>query len=448
MSRSHPLAAKLNRHVPPRARVRLERERAFGPALELRTWRLGNGLRVHVVPDTSAPVVAYQTWFQVGSRHERSGKTGLAHFFEHLMFKGTERHPQGELDRLLEGVGAETNAETWTDWTRYYETLPAAQLPLAIALEADRMQGLILDEDQLESEREVVISERRDRVEDDVEGKASEVLFERAFRVHGYGWPTIGWMRDIEGYTLADCREFYRTFYAPNNATLVAVGELEEATLLGLLQEGYGSLPSSRRSRKPQAPSESEQTRARRKQVSLPTVTEKLSIGLRAPRLSDPRWVALSVLNDVLFGGRSSRLVKELVLEDEIATSCWGFVTPFADPGLYEIWVSLREDRTAEEAERRVWAAFERVRREGVGEDELAKSRHQLELAAIGAMETAGGKAEQIGFDDTVVGDPVASFARLERYRTITEDEVRAAADAILQKKRSTTVLVRRGGQR
>ena len=446
MSRPRELAAKLNRHVPRKARVRLESERSFGRALQLRTWRLGNGLRVHVVPDPSAPVVAYQTWFRVGSRHERAGKTGLAHFFEHLMFKGTETYPQGQLDRLLEGVGAETNAETWTDWTRYYETLPAAELPLAIALEADRMQGLLLNAEQLESEREVVISERRDRVEDDVEGKASEVLFERAFQRHGYGWPTIGWMRDIEGYTLADCRDFYRTFYAPNNATLVVVGDLDEASLLGLIQEGYGAIPSSRKSRSPEAGDEPPQGRARRKQVRLPTVAEKLSIGLRSPRLGDPRWVALSTLNDLLFGGRSSRLVKELVLDDELATTCWGFVTPFADPGLYEIWVSLREGRCAEEAEARVWAAFDRIRSEGIPEEELAKSRHQLELAMVGAMETAGGKAEQIGFDDTVVGDPVASFQRLERYRTITEDEVRSVAAEVLRKKSSTTVLVRRGG--
>lgn len=445
MSGARALAAKLNRHVPRKARVRLERERTFGPALPLRTWRLGNGLRVHVVPDGSAPVVAYQTWFRVGSRHERQGKTGLAHFFEHLMFKGTERYPQGQLDRLLEGVGAETNAETWTDWTRYYETLPATQLPLAITLEADRMQGLRLDAEQLESEREVVISERRDRVEDDVEGKTSELLFASAFREHGYGWPTIGWMRDIEGYSLADCRAFYRTFYAPNNATLVVVGDLDEAALLALVQEAYGAIPSSRGDRAPQAPAEPPQARARRRQVQLPTVTEKLSIGLRAPALGDPRWVALSVLNDLLFGGRSSRLVKELVLDDELATTCWGFVTPFADPGLYEVWVSLREGRRAEEAEARVWAAFERVRREGVPEAELAKSRHQLELSMIGAMETTGGKAEQLGFDDTVVGDPVASFDRLERYRTITEDAIRAVAHQVLQKKRSSTVLVRRG---
>ncbi len=445
MSGARALAAQLNRHVPRGARVRLESERAFGSALELRTWRLGNGLRVHVLPDDSAPVVAYQSWFHVGSRHERPGKTGLAHFFEHLMFKGTERHPQGQLDRLLEGVGAENNAETWTDWTRYYETMPAAQLPLAIELEADRMQGLALDEQQLESERVVVISERRDRVEDDVEGKASELLLERAFRKHGYGWPTIGRMADIEGYTLADCHAFYRTFYAPNNATLVIVGHLDEPTLLGLLQEHYGSIRKGRESTDPVAPAEPAQARARRRQVTLPTVTEKLSVGLKSPRLGDPRWVALAVINDVLFGGRSGRLVRELVLDDELATTCWGYVTPWAEPGLYEIWVSLREGLTAEAAEARVWAAFERLRTEGIGEEELAKSRHRLELATVAAMETAGGKAEQIGMDDLVVGDPVASFERLERYRTITADEVRSVAKELLRKKHSTTVLVRRG---
>lgn len=445
MSDGRALAAKLNRRVPRSARIRFEGERPFGAALRLRTWRLANGLRAHVLADPSAPVVAYQTWFGVGSRHERPGKTGLAHFFEHLMFKGTERFPQGELDRRLEGVGAENNAETWTDWTRYYETLPAAELPLAIELEADRMQGLVLDEEQLESEREVVISERRDRVEDDVEGKASELLFVRAFREHGYGWPTIGWMEDIESFTLADCRAFYRTFYAPNNATLVIAGDLDEPTLLGLLQERYGSIPAGRGSTAPEATAEPPQERARRRQVLLPTVTEKLSVGLKAPPLADDRWVVLAVINDLLFGGRSARLVRELVLEGELATTCWGYVTPWADPGLFEIWISLREGHRAEEAEARLWAAFHRLRNEGIGEEELAQSRLRLELATIASMETVGGKAEQIGIDDRVVGDPGASFERLERYRSICPAEVRAVARELLRKKGSTTVLVRPG---
>ena len=441
-SQAHRLAAKLNRRASDGARLSLVAERPFGPQLTLRTWKLGNGLRIHVLPDPSAPVVAFQTWFRVGSRDETVGKTGLAHFFEHLMFKGTPTHPQGALDRLLEGVGAETNAATWTDWTHYYETLPAAQLPLALTLEADRMQNLALDADQIESEREVVISERRDRVEDDVEGKTSEVLFARAFRDHPYGWPTIGWMADIEAYSVEDCLGFYRRFYAPNNATLVIVGDVDEAVLLALLQETYGSMGRAR-IRRPKRPVEAPQARARRKVIRLATHTEKVSIGLRCPALGHPDWVPLAVLNDVLFGGRSSRMIRRMVLDEELATDCGAALTPFADPGLLEIGADLREGLTAEVAEKAIWEELDRVRRDGVSDRELLKSQSRLELGVLTSLETAGGKAEQIGFDDAVLGDPEATFGRLDRYRSVTVADLGRVATEYLRRQSSTTVLVR-----
>ncbi|MAQ14677.1 MAG: peptidase M16 [Sandaracinus sp.] len=436
------LAQRLNRHAPKNAQIRLVAEKPFGPQLTVRTWNLANGLRVHVVPDDSAPVAAFQTWLRVGSRDETPGKTGLAHFFEHLMFKGTPSHPQGELDKLLEGVGAETNAATWTDWTHYYETLPAAQLPLAITLEADRMQYLALDTEQLDSEREVVISERRDRVEDDVEGMTSEVLFRQAFREHPYGWPTIGWMADIESYTVEDCLRFYRQYYAPNNATVVVVGEVDEPILLGLIQEAYGGMRRSR-IRRPARAAEPPQTRARRKRLRFPTHAEKVAIGLRSPGLGDPDWVPFAVLNDILFGGRSSRMIRRLVLQDELVTECWGALTPFGEPGLMEMGADLREGVTAERVETILWEEIGRLHREGVSERELLKSQSRLELGVLTSLETAGGKAEQIGFDDTVVGDPTASFARLDAYRAVTLDDLRHIAGTYLRRRSSTTVLVR-----
>ncbi|HZS41130.1 MAG TPA: pitrilysin family protein, partial [Polyangia bacterium] len=174
--------------------MELVSEHPFG-SLMTRLHRLPNGLRVLLLRDPSAPLVAYQTWFAVGSRHEREGTTGIAHLFEHLMFNQTESHPPGEFDRLLETVGGETNAATWVDWTYYRDSLPRAELQLAVELESDRMAHLVLGEDQVESEREVVANERRFRVEDDVDGFLSEELYRAAFTRHPYHWPTIGWMR-------------------------------------------------------------------------------------------------------------------------------------------------------------------------------------------------------------------------------------------------------------
>ena len=192
-------------------------------------WRLDNGLTVLVLVDASAPVASYHTWFNVGSRHEKPGKTGLAHLFEHLMFNETENLKAGTFDRKLEENGAETNAATWVDWTYYYESLPADRVKLAVKLEAERMARLVLREPQVASEKEVVANERRYRVDDDVEGAANELLYKTAFAEHPYGWPTIGWMEDIQGFTPEDCVAFYRTYYAPNNATVVVVGRRARA---------------------------------------------------------------------------------------------------------------------------------------------------------------------------------------------------------------------------
>ena len=211
----------------------------------LHRWRLGNGLAVIVLVDASAPVVAYYTWFNVGSRHERPGKTGLAHLFEHLMFGETEKLKAGVFDRKLEENGAETNAATWVDWTYYHELLPADRVRLAVHLEAERMQHLVLREPQVASEKEVVANERRYRVDDDVEGVANELLYKTAFTSHPYHWPTIGWMDDIKGFTPEDCTAFYKTYYAPNNATVVVVGDVRERTLLQWIQAEYGAIPSA-----------------------------------------------------------------------------------------------------------------------------------------------------------------------------------------------------------
>ena len=224
-------------------------------------FRLGNGLKVILVRDPSAPVFAYQTWFAVGSRHEREGITGIAHLFEHLMFNQTENHPPGELDRLIETAGGDTNAATWVDWTYYRDNLPKAELPLAVELEADRMAHLTLGDKQVESEREVVANERRFRVEDDVDGFFNEELYKAAFTTHPYHWPTIGWMRDIEAISIEDCRAFYRTYYAPNNATVVLVGDVDEDGALALIERALRQDPVVRRFR-PTAPRPSRSRRA------------------------------------------------------------------------------------------------------------------------------------------------------------------------------------------
>jgi len=439
------LIERLNRGVRKRnARWTFVRDHAFGDALTLRRFRLGNGLTVLTLVDRSAPTVSYHTWFRVGSRHERPGKTGLAHLFEHLMFNETRNHPPGEFDRLMEGAGAEANAATWTDWTYYYENAPRDALPLLIELEGDRMANLVLRVPQVSSEKEVVANERKLRVDDDVEGKALELLYDNAFRRHPYRWPTIGWMDDIRGFTVQDCREFYRTHYAPSNATIVIAGDFDESKALSLVQKHYGGLPGTRRAERPKPSKEPPQRAERVFRLDAPTPTEKLLLGYRAPSFSNPDTAALVVANEVLFGGQSSRLHRLFCLDKEIALSVRGSISPFVDPGLFEMWIFLREGKKKADALALLDREITRLGSEGPRVVELEKAINQLELSFLHSMETAGGKAEQIGFYETVANDGAAVFERLASFREVTANDLKRAVRKYLRPSRRTRVEILR----
>ena len=228
--------------IPPGSGIRLDAWAAWGGDVTAARYVLGNGLSVIVMRDPSAPIASFQTWLGVGSRQEATGRTGIAHLFEHLMFKGTARHPHPVFDTLLERAGAQTNAATWLDWTFYYENLPAAQLDLAVRLESDRLVNLVLTQEQLDSEREVVKNERLYRVDNDPDGAIEEALFERLFPGHPYARPTLGYAADLDALTLADCLAFYRTWYSPGNVTLVVAGDVQPRPVLDLVARYYGAL--------------------------------------------------------------------------------------------------------------------------------------------------------------------------------------------------------------
>jgi zinc protease len=435
------LIERLNRGVRKRnARWTFVRDQAFGDALTLRRFRLGNGLTVLTLVDRSAPTVSYHTWFRVGSRHEQPGKTGLAHLFEHLMFNETRSHPSGDFDRLMERAGAEANAATWTDWTYYYENAPRDALPLLIELEADRMSSLVLRVPQVTSEKEVVANERKLRVDDDIEGKALEILYDSAFRRHPYRWPTIGSMEDIRGFTVRDCRDFYRRHYAPGNATVVIAGDFDERKALSLVQKHYGNLPGGRAAELPTPSKEPSQRAERVFQLPAPTPTEKLLIGYRAPAFSDPDTPALVIANEVLFGGQSSRLHRTLCLDEEVALSVRGSIAPFIDPGLFEMWIFIREGQRKAKALELLDRELGRLGRNGPTALELQKASNQIELSFLHSMETAGGKAEQIGFYETVVDDGAAVFDRLAAYQRVTAADVKRVVAKYLRPSRRTRV--------
>lgn len=434
----------INRDAPRLGRFEHLETSYFGQHLQVECYRMQNGLRVLLVLDHSAPVVALHTWFRVGSRDEHEGKTGLAHLFEHLMFNETENLPKGDFDRRLEEAGAESNASTWLDFTQYNIAAPKERLSLLIEVEADRMQHLVLREPQVESEKEVVANERRYRVDDDVEGSVSELLWSTAFDVHPYRWPTIGWMKDIEGFNTEDCAAFYRAYYAPNNAIIVLVGDFDPEQALRLLAQHYGSTESSALPDNP-VPTEPPQTAERRVEVHKPTLTEKVSIGYRSLAFGHPDHVTLSLLGEVLTGGRASRLYRKLVRQLELASEVRAFVGPFRDPGLLEIYASAREGHTAEELLSVIDEQLAELITTGVSEAELDRARSRFELGFLHGLETADGKAHTIGFHDCILGRPNAAFERLEALAHVTAADVQRVAREILVPTQRTVILVRLG---
>ena len=403
--------------------------------------RLANGLQVLTLVDRTAPILAYQTWFQVGSRHEREGTTGMAHLFEHLMFNQTTSLAPGEFDRLIERTGGETNAATSVDRTYYANKLPSNELALAVRLESDRMANLVLGDEQVESEREVVANERRFRVEDDVDGFLSEELFRMAFTDHPYRWPTIGWMKDIMAIQIADCRAFYETFYGPNNALIVLAGDFDETAALRLIEEHYGAIRPRALPIESEIPIEPEQQEERRATWKKPVGGDRLKIGYKSPAFAHPDYAVFELLSEILFGGQSSRLDRLLVVEKELAFSVDAWLSPFKDPSLFEISVSVRRGHGAAEVESLIYPELERLATVLTAPEELIAAKARLETCLYTELRPVFGQAEALGNFHSAAGDYRRLFAVGRELRKITGEDVLRVARSYFDSRRRTVVI-------
>jgi zinc protease len=418
----------------------LEAEAPVGRGVTARRHRLSNGLGLLTAIDRRAPIVALQTWYRVGSRHERPGATGMAHLFEHLMFGQTESLPPGEFDRLVERTGGESNAATWVDWTYYRLSLPTRDLALGIRLEAERMQHLVLTPTPVEAERDVVTNERRERVEDDVDGWLDEQLMAHAFTEHPYRWPTIGWMEDIRALSLPDIQAFYRTWYAPNNATLVCVGDFDEAALLDLVAHSYGAiapqtLPAVLRAVEP------EQTRERVVRAPKPIATDRLLVGYKAPGQDDADWAVLEIVATLLAGCPSARLYRRLVIEREAASSVDAQLTPFRDPSLLRLAVTTARGHTADEILASIDQELAAMAAQPPGRAEVEKAKAIAETDFWTSLVDVDGKAEAIGHYETALGDFRKVNTLAERLARVTADDVARCVRSYLRAERRTIVI-------
>lgn len=418
-----------------------ECESAMGKYLKVRRHRLHNGLTVVSLMDKSAPIVAYQTWFSVGSRNERKGSTGMAHFFEHLMFNQTRSLALGEFDKKIEARGGDSNAATWTDWTYYRNSIPASDLNLIVALESERMTDLVLSPESVEAEREVVMNERLERVDDDVDGFASEELFRHAFETHPYHWPTIGWMPDIESLSIPQMQEFYGHYYAPDNATIVVVGDFEEIELLSSLESYYGNIPSSGITHNA-LPSEPMQVAERIQSYEKEVSTARFMYGYKSPGQGHEDWPALLFTTSLLAGSASSPLYRQLVIEEELASSVYCDLMPFADPSLAELSVTLTRGSDLDHVQRLVDTCIADIAESPPSESEMAKVRNIVETEFWAGLSSVDGKAEALGHYQCLHGDFRQLFGMAEKLAAVSAADVSRMAKTYLQKSQRTVIRI------
>jgi zinc protease len=359
---------------------------------------LPNGLRVLLLEDHRLPVATVQVWYRVGSRNERPGGTGLAHFLEHMMFKGTRQYGPGSFSRLVEEAGGHDNAYTNQDETVYHVEIAAGSVDLVLRLEADRMRNLRLDAPAIESERQVVMEERRTRTEDDPEGYLSEELSSLAFRAHPYGWPVIGWMEDIGRIRPAELRAFYDTYYQPNNAMLVIAGDVARARVLPRVRELFGAIPRGPAPPPVTAveppPTGERRVTVRKAGAQLPLV----AIAYHVPSAAGSKdAAALELLSVILSEGRASRLYRRLVYEERIALSAAGEYSYHSrDPNLFWFSATVMPGHGPEEVERALLAEVERLQAEAVPDEELTRAKNQIEASYVWQQDSVRARASSL----------------------------------------------------
>jgi zinc protease len=397
------------------------------PKLDVKSWELPNGLRVLFLADHKAPIATVQVFYHVGSKDEHVGIRGVAHMFEHMMFKGSEHVPPEEHARLLKEVGGQVNAYTTEDLTAYHDTVPPSYVGFALELEAERMRNLKLLPATIDSERHVVEEEKRLRVDNNPIGKAIERFRALAYTKHPYNWTAIGTIEDLERVTPADAQKFYDTYYRPNNATLIVVGDLDEHSVREMVDRTFGSIP--RGPEPPRAYAEEPPQTARRSEtlqleVQIPVVVG----GYHVPPTADADMPALEVLQAILSGGESSRLHQRLVRRDHLAIAAGGLVESLEAPGLFIVYAAYLPDRDAARVQQALSEEVARVRDEPVRGDELDKAKNQAAAGYIFGLQTVDGIAHELGEYQEIYGDWHEFLTGATRYLAVTAADVQRVA--------------------
>jgi zinc protease len=384
---------------------------------------LKNGMKVLVQSDHNIPNVALYIFYRVGSRNERPGTTGLSHFFEHMMFNGAKKYGPGELDKAMEANGGANNAYTTQNVTVYQEWFPRSALPLIFDIEADRIQSLNFDPKKIESEREVVASERRSSVDNDNGGLLDEQLWATAFIAHPYHWPVIGWISDIQHWSIEDLKRHFEMGYSPSNATMVVVGDVTAEEVFQLCEKMIEPIPAHAPP-PPVTTVEPPQLGERRLVVHKEAELPLLMIGYHVPQTNHPDFYAMNILRTILFQGESSRMYQRLVDKDQVALDVSSAVQPAFDPTLAIIVAQPKQGVDPEKCEKDIYEELERARNTSITDQELEKAKNIRLMEFYHQMRTINGRANTIGTYEVFAGGYEKLFGAAKNYAAVTKEDV------------------------
>ena len=388
---------------------------------------LKNGLKILVQSDHSIPNVALYTFYRIGSRNERPGTTGISHFFEHMMFNGAKKYGPGELDKAMEANGGSNNAYTTRNVTVYQDWFPRTALELIFDIEGDRIRDLSFDPKKIASEREVVASERRSSVDGENEGVLNEQLWATAFIAHPYQWPVVGWMSDIEHWTMEDLKHHFEMGYSPSNATMVVVGDVTPEEVFGLAEKYLEPIPSHDPP-PPVTTLEPEQQGERRLVVHKPAELPLVMIAYHVPKTNNPDFYALNVLRTILFQGESSRMYQRLVDKDQIALDVESTSDNAFDPTLLNFIAQPKQGVEPEKCEKAIYEELDRLKKEPVTDQELEKAKNFRLAEFYRQVRTISGRANTIGTYEVFFGNYQKLFDAAKNYSAVTKDDVERVA--------------------
>jgi zinc protease len=388
---------------------------------------LKNGMKVLVQSDHSIPNVALYIFYRIGSRNERPGTTGISHFFEHMMFNGAKKYGPGELDKAMEANGGSNNAYTNQNVTVYQDWFPRSAMPLIFDIEADRIQNLNFDPQKIESERGVVASERRSSVDNDNAGLLDEQLWASAFIAHPYQWPVLGWMSDIEHWTIDDLKHHFAMGYSPSNATMVVVGDVTPEEIFQLCEKTIEPIPAHAPP-PPVTTVEPPQLGERRLVVHKAAELPLMMIAYHVPQTNHPDFYATNILRTILFQGESSRMYQRLVDQDQIALDVSSSVEPAFDPTLAIIVAQPKQGIDPQKCEKAIYEELERVKLSAITDQELEKAKNIRLMEFYHQVRTINGRANTIGTYEVFDGDYKKLFDAAKNYAAVTKEDIQRVA--------------------